>query len=88
MSNLSVHLSAVPDRTAPQRPWLISIDDLAKLTSLSVRHLRRMDAARDIPGRLTIGRRVRFRCDIVYSWAIAGMPDRETWSALLKEEVQ
>jgi hypothetical protein len=63
---------------------LIDMADLARLTSLSVRTLRRMDSARDIPGRVAIGRRVLFQTEIIREWVRAGLPDRELWAALQK----
>jgi hypothetical protein len=56
--------------------------DLSALTSISERHLRRLDADRDIPGRLTCGRRVLFVAETVRQWIREGMPDRERWEAL------
>lgn len=61
---------------------LLDIADLAALTSLSVRTLRRMDACRDIPGRVAVGRRVLFRAEAVREWVRAGLPDRDRWAAL------
>ena len=62
----------------------IDITDLATLTSLSTRTLRRLDAGRAIPGRVSIGRRVLFQTEVIRAWVRAGMPDREGWSALQK----
>jgi hypothetical protein len=58
--------------------------ELAHLTSLSVRHLRRLDSSRDIPGRVVHGRRVLFQTEIVREWVRAGLPDHERWAALQK----
>ncbi|MGF1582779.1 MAG: hypothetical protein ACFCD0_25940 [Gemmataceae bacterium] len=63
-------------------PWLVDMNALATLTSLSVRTLRRMDAMRDIPGRVEAGRRVLFQTEILREWIRAGMPDSQTWEAL------
>jgi len=63
---------------------LIDITELARVTSLSVRTLRRMDAAEDIPGRVVVGRRVLFQTEIIREWVRAGLLDREQWSALQK----
>ena len=57
-------------------PLLVTVAQLSRLTSLGVRTLRRMDAAGDIPGRVTAGRAVRFRMAEVEAWIAAGLPDR------------
>lgn len=64
--------------------WLIDLAELARLTSLSVRHLRRLDSSRDIPGRVVVGRRVLFQTEIAREWVRAGLPGRDQWAALLK----
>ena len=75
-----------PDTAAPAAtpgdPLLIDVARLARLTSLSVRTLRRMDAARDIPGRVTVGRSVRFQLEIIREWVRAGLPGRDGWTTL------
>jgi hypothetical protein len=63
---------------------LIDMAELARVTSLSVRTLRRLDASRDIPGRVVVGRRVLFQTEIIREWARAGLPDRDQWAALQK----
>ena len=45
-----------------------SVPDLAALMRCSERHVRRMDAAGEIPGRLAFRRLVRFSKRIVDSW--------------------
>jgi hypothetical protein len=65
----------------PQRlTW--DVPDLHALTGLSVRQLRRMDSCGDIPGRLTVGRRVLYAAETIREWIGAGMPDRSRWEAL------
>jgi hypothetical protein len=63
---------------------LIDMAELARLTSLSVRHLRRLDSSRDIPGRVVAGRRVLFQTEIIRGWVRAGLPGREQWVTLQK----
>jgi hypothetical protein len=56
--------------------------DLAALTGLSLRHLARLDASSDIPGRVTggaLGRAVRYQSVIVRSWISRGLPGRGEW---------
>lgn len=58
---------------------------LAAFTSVGVRTLRAWDASRNIPGRVTLGRRVLFRAETIREWVRAGMPDRVRWEALQKQ---
>jgi predicted DNA-binding transcriptional regulator AlpA len=69
---------------APPEPLLIDVAELARLTSLSVRTLRRMDASRDVPGRVVVGRRVLYQTEAIREWVRAGLPGRELWAALQK----
>jgi hypothetical protein len=71
-----------PAADAPLERLLLDMADLAGLLGLSVRHLRRMDCVGDIPGRVTVGRRVKYQTEIIREWVRAGLPDRETWAAL------
>ena len=74
-----------PSPETPRPPadkLLIDMAELAHLTSLSVRTLRRMDACRDIPGRVVAGRRVLFQTEVIREWVRAGLPDQEHWAAL------
>jgi hypothetical protein len=77
--------------TAPPLPLdklLVGLPQLARLTSLSLRHLRRLDSSRDIPGRVTCGRRVLFQTDIIQAWVRAGLPCRDKWAALQAHPVR
>ena len=71
-----------PDPAPAGDKLLIDTAELARLTSLSKRTIRRMDAARDIPGRVTAGRRVLYQSDIIRQWVKAGLPGRAEWEAL------
>jgi hypothetical protein len=77
-------LAQAADASTPANKLLIDMTELAHLTSLSVRHLRRLDSSRDIPGRVTVGRRVLFQTEVIRDWVRAGLPGRERWAALLK----
>jgi predicted DNA-binding transcriptional regulator AlpA len=55
---------------------LIDVRELSRLTSLSVRTLRRMDSCGDIPGRVVVRRRVRFQLAAIREWVAAGCPTR------------
>jgi hypothetical protein len=69
---------------SPADKLLIDMAELAHLTSLGVRTLRRLDSSRDIPGRVVVGRRVLFQTEIIREWVRAGLPDRDHWAALQK----
>jgi hypothetical protein len=96
MNSNSISLQAVPAAPAHSHsaeglssavePWLIDVAELARRTSLSVRHLRRLDASHDIPGRVVHGRRVLFQTEIIREWVRAGLPTRDKWSALLRRD--
>jgi hypothetical protein len=77
-------LEAPAAARSPGDRLLIGFRVLAHLTSLSVRHLRRLDSSRDIPGRVTSGTRVLFQTEEIREWVRAGLPDREHWAALQK----
>jgi hypothetical protein len=68
--------------SVPADKLLVDSVGLARWTSLSLRHLRRLDSSRDIPGRVAVGRRVLFRTEIIIEWVRAGLPNREQWAAL------
>jgi hypothetical protein len=68
----------------PADKLLIDVAELAHLTSLSVRHLRRLDSSRDIPGRVVVGRRVLFQTEVIREWVRAGLPDHDQWMILTK----
>jgi hypothetical protein len=72
------------DKPAPDDRLLIDIFELGRLTSLSLSTLRRMDASRDIPGRVTVRRRVLFITEIIREWVRAGLPSRDKWLARQK----
>lgn len=74
---------AVP--LSPAEKLLVNMTELAQLTSLSVRHLRRLDSSRDIPGRVVVGRRVLFQTEIIVEWVRAGLAGREQWPAFMKK---
>jgi hypothetical protein len=60
--------------------WTLA--ELSALTGVSLRQMRRLDSDRQIPGRLTCGRKVLFAAETVREWVREGMPDRERWEVL------
>ena len=76
-----------PEPAAAPDKLLLDIPDLAGMLNLSVRHLRRLDACGDIPGRVEAGRRVLFQAEVIRDWVRAGLPDRDRWAALQKRSL-
>jgi predicted DNA-binding transcriptional regulator AlpA len=61
---------------------LLDAKGLALMMSCSLRHVRRMDAAGDLPAPLKVGGRlVRWRAAEIRAWIEAGCPDRQAWEA-------
>lgn len=55
--------------TSPTMPaGTYTIVQLARLLNCSISHVRRLDAERSIPGRLTFGRLVRFSRRHIDAW--------------------
>lgn len=73
-----------PTPTAEAEMLAVDIPWIADKTTLSVRHLRRLDSSRDIPGRFVAGRRVLYQADVIRRWIALGMPDRQTFELLAK----
>ncbi len=76
-------VQAAPSPSCGVEPLLTDVKGLQRLTSLSVRTLRRMDSAREIPGRVTVGRRVLFQVEVIREWVRAGLPGPERWGTAL-----
>jgi hypothetical protein len=85
MTTLPLRIPAEPPHIEPPAAHddrlLIDVCELSRLTSLSVRTLRRMDSCGDIPGRVVVRRRVLYQLEIIREWVRLGLPDRETWQA-------
>jgi hypothetical protein len=81
-NSIPIRLASPDSTTSLAEKLLIDVAELAYLTSLSVRHLRRLDSSGDIPGRTTIGRRVLFQTEIIRQWVRTGLPDRDHWQAI------
>ena len=59
---------------------------LAALLQVSERHLRRLDAAGELPRPVKLGRAVRWPVSEFRAWLDAGCPDRETWEAMKRAD--
>lgn len=55
---------------------------LARLLGISLSHVRRLDAAGQLPRPLKIGRCVRWPVRTIEQWLAAGTPNREAWEKL------
>ena len=71
-----------PDPLAPEK-LLITVEELSRLVSLSVRTLRRRDSAGEIPGRVKTGGSVRYRLDVIREWVRLGLPEPDRWGGSL-----
>jgi hypothetical protein len=60
---------------------LVTRKELSTLTGLSVRHLARLDAMNELPGRVWSGRAVRYDLRAVREWIDCGC-DFAKWKAL------
>ena len=56
--------------------------ELADALKVSVRTLRRLDAAGRLPLPTKIGRSLRWRCTEIEAWLAAGGPKRREWIAM------
>lgn len=62
----AIYLAQKHDK--PNLQGTYTLEEIAQLMSCSPRHARRMDRNREIPGRLTFGRLVRFSRKRVDAW--------------------
>ncbi len=62
-------------------PLVVSAKDLAALLGASERHIRRMDAAGQLPAPLSLGRLRRWSLQEIRDWLAAGCPSRHDWIA-------
>jgi len=61
---------------------LINGTDLARLLSVSVRTIRRLDASGQLPKPVRIQGCVRWKYDDICSWVEAGCPARAKWESI------
>jgi len=75
-----MHSESVP--LTQGKPLAYSAAQLADRLNVSLRHVRRMDAAGKLPRPVRLGRSVRWPLREIEAWLSAGAPDRRTWEAL------
>ena len=64
---------------------LVSAGDLGDMMNISVRHIRRMDAAGKLPKPVRLGHCVRWRADEIQAWLSAGAPKRDVWRTMQEQ---
>ena len=60
----------------------VSGKKLSQQLDVSLRHVRRLDAAGKIPKPVRIGNSVRWVVSEIDAWLQAGAPDRQSWEAM------
>jgi excisionase family DNA binding protein len=58
--------------TIPSTARVLTKQQVADMLQLDLRTISRMDAANQIPGRIQLGRSVRFSRDAIDTWIVAG----------------
>ena len=64
-------------------PIVVRGKELAKLLSVSLVSVRRMDSAGKLPKPVRLGGCVGWRVDEIKDWLQAGSPDRVRWQAIV-----
>ena len=62
-------------------PVLLTAADVARLLSVTVRHVRSLDASGRLPRPIRLGRAVRWSRSELLAWIDAGAPSRDRWEA-------
>lgn len=76
--------SRPPSEEGPSPRLLLDAGAVAQALSLSVRKVREMDAAGQLPQALKIGRAKRWRAAELAAWVAAGMPRRADWAEIIR----
>ena len=61
---------------------VVRAKELAKLLSVSLVHIRRLDSAGKLPSAVRLGNCVAWRRAEIEEWIKAGSPNRERWMAI------
>ena len=69
-------------KTGDDCPLALSGAKLAKQLGISLRHLRRLDAAGKLPKPVRLGYSVRWLAAEIEAWLAAGAPDRKSWQQI------
>ena len=65
-------------------PIAVNASQLAAMLGVSVRHIRRMDSAGQLPQAIRLGRSKRWPVETIREWLSAGAPARAEWEAIGK----
>lgn len=73
-------MSKVPkESTTHVEPVLVHVKSLARMLSMSVRTVWRMNSCGKLPRCIRVGRSVRWNVETIRDWLDQGCPDRETF---------
>ena len=77
------HYTTKPDDKQTGTPARLAYDarGLSRALGVSLRHVRRLDAAGRLPSPIRLGRAVRWLVREIESWLAAGCPDRQSWQS-------
>ena len=64
---------------------VISAKELAQRLGISLRHMRRLQAAGKAPSPVRLGRCVRWPVAEIEAWIAAGAPHRRAWEAMKED---
>ena len=70
------------DPTTEDDRLLVSARDLARMLSVSLATVRRLDSAARLPRPVRLAGSVRWRADEIRRWCEAGCPERRTWETM------
>ena len=74
---------ALSEPNEPLPPWRAEYDEeVAKLLSISERHVWALDSSGRIPTPIRLGRSVRWNVDELCAWQDAGCPARDEWERI------
>ena len=60
----------------------LNAEEVAKLLSVSLRHIHALNASGRLPRPIRLGRSVRWRADELRDWLNAGCPARDRWEVM------
>jgi len=60
----------------------ITVGEVAKILSVSPRHVWSLDSSGRLPMPIRLGKSVRWRRDEIHAWIEAGAPTRDRWERM------
>lgn len=70
------------EQTTTDEPLLIDASGVAKLLSVSRRHVQALDSSGRLPAGISLGRCRRWNAEEIRRWCAAGCPARSAWLAM------